>query len=313
MVNRYNSIFHIRNSSPGCIRSPANITAGDFPDPGGSLLKERLHAVRPADQPVRRKRKMMKQERQQMILDRVEKDGRVTTNDLVAELGLAEDTIRKDFQELSKKGLVKRVHGGVMRIEHSLRDVASREAEHPTVKQELAQYAAQLVADKHVLYIDGGTTNLCFARSLPDTFSGMIITNAPAIAMALVSNPNVEISLIGGTLQKTTQVVEGLEAIQQIQQINIECSVLGVSSISPDSGITYPSSGEAMLKKTVIEHSRSVLAIANKEKLSSTATFYTAGIDAISTLVTNETNPQILAAFQNAGVNVMSVNTEAEE
>lgn len=255
---------------------------------------------------------MMKQERQQLILDRVAKDGRVTTNELVAELGLAEDTIRKDFQELSKKGLVKRVHGGVLRIENELRDVESRAAEHPTVKQALAEYAVRLVSDKHTLYIDGGTTNLCFAKALPTSFTGMVITNAPAIAMALIHYPNLEISLIGGTLQKTTQVVEGMDAIQQIRQLNIECSILGVSSISPESGITFPSYGEAMLKKTVIEQSRSVIAIANKEKLSSTATFFTAGIDAITTLVTNESDPKVLAPFRNSGVEVITADIAPE-
>lgn len=253
---------------------------------------------------------MMKQERQEMILNRVEKEGRVTTNELVTELGLAEDTIRKDFQELSKRGLVKRVHGGVLRIENRLRDVESRAAEHPTVKQELAAYAAQLVAGRHALYIDGGTTNLRFAESLPASFNGMVITNAPAIAMALLHNPNVEISLVGGTLQKTTQVAEGMVAIEQIRQMNIECSVLGVSSLSPESGITFPSYEEAMLKKAVIDRSRSVLAIANREKLTSTATFYAAGIEAITTLVTNETDPKILAPFKSAGIEVLTVETQ---
>ena len=56
---------------------------------------------------------MLKKERQIYILEKVKREGRAITNDLVEELGVAEDTIRKDFQELSKKGLVRRIHGGV--------------------------------------------------------------------------------------------------------------------------------------------------------------------------------------------------------
>ena len=45
---------------------------------------------------------MLKKERRNYILARVRRDGRITTKELVEELGLAEDTIRKDFQDLSK-------------------------------------------------------------------------------------------------------------------------------------------------------------------------------------------------------------------
>ena len=62
---------------------------------------------------------MLKKERQIYILEKVKREGRAITNDLVEELGVAEDTIRKDFQELSKKGLVRRIHGGVLRMENN--------------------------------------------------------------------------------------------------------------------------------------------------------------------------------------------------
>ena len=129
---------------------------------------------------------MLKKERRNYILARVRRDGRITTKELVEELGLAEDTIRKDFQDLSAKGLVQRVHGGVLRLEeetdqadaqsaakilqeiHALQAAATgresrekhvdfyeRVTRHPGVKKKLAARAAQLVSDIHVLYIDG--------------------------------------------------------------------------------------------------------------------------------------------------------------
>ncbi len=289
---------------------------------------------------------MLKKERRNYILDRVRRDGRITTKELVEELGLAEDTIRKDFQDLSAQGLVQRVHGGVLRLEEERPAVsaaapgtqsaaqAPREAQppqdvaiqqtnqemhvdfyervtrHPEVKKRLAERAAQLVGGMHVLYIDGSTTTLWFAEALPQDFSGMVITNSPAVALALCKYPGAEITIVGGTLHKVDRVVQGSRAIEQLQNLNLECSILGISSLSAQQGVTYPSSGEAIYKREIMNHSRKVIAIANREKLATSATFFSKEISAIDVLVTNETREEILAPFREAGVQVIVEEVE---
>ncbi|WP_449025037.1 DeoR family transcriptional regulator, partial [Peptostreptococcus stomatis] len=54
---------------------------------------------------------MLTEERQAYILDRVNKFNTVKLKDLVIELGASESTIRRDFDDLEDKGLIKRVHG----------------------------------------------------------------------------------------------------------------------------------------------------------------------------------------------------------
>lgn len=249
---------------------------------------------------------MTKMERQLYILEKVEKEGKAITNEVVAELGVAEDTIRKDFQELSAQGKVQRFHGGILRIEKGLLDFEERSTQQPSVKRQLAEKAVEFILDKHVLYIDGGTTNLKFAESLPKDFAGTVITNSPAIALALCTFENISITLIGGNLEKTTRIVEGSSAIRQLQDLNIECCILGVSSLSPENGVTFPSSGEAMLKKEVMEHSGQIMVIANKEKLGSVATFRSSDISAINVLVTNETDEKILRDYRQYGIQVIA-------
>lgn len=287
---------------------------------------------------------MLKKERRDYILARVRRDGRITTKELVEELGLAEDTIRKDFQDLSAKGLVLRVHGGVLRLEgetgdtdaqstakilqeiHALQAAATgrgnrekhvdfyeRVTQHPGVKKKLAGRAVQLVKGMQVLYIDGSTTNLWFAEALPEDFSGTVITNSPAVALALCKYPDVEVNIVGGTLQKVDRVVQGSRAIEQLQNLNLECSVLGISSLSAQHGVTYPSSGEAIYKREIMDHSRKVIAIANREKLAASATFLSKEISAVDILVTNETREEILAPFREAGVQVIVEEVTEEE
>ena len=248
---------------------------------------------------------MLKKERQIYILEKVKREGRAITNDLVEELGVAEDTIREDFQELSKKGLVRRIHGGVLRMENNIIDFNERITMNPTIKQQLAMKATELISGKSVVYIDGGTTNLKFAESLPKDHTGTIITNSPAIALALCEYKNIKINLIGGKLDPVTRIIKGTSSIKQIEAMNIECCILGVSSLSPENGITFPSFGEAELKKELIARSSQIIVIANKEKLGSVSTFLAADISAIDILVTNETDERIIKSYSKRGPQVI--------
>jgi DeoR/GlpR family transcriptional regulator of sugar metabolism len=57
---------------------------------------------------------MLTAERRQVILTRLERDGKVVASELVNALGVSEDTVRRDLRELAAGGLIQRVHGGAL-------------------------------------------------------------------------------------------------------------------------------------------------------------------------------------------------------
>ena len=59
---------------------------------------------------------MLTVERRQEILAWLERDGRVVASELVAGLGVSEDTVRRDLRDLSEQGLLHRVHGGALAL-----------------------------------------------------------------------------------------------------------------------------------------------------------------------------------------------------
>ena len=253
---------------------------------------------------------MVKRERHQFIIDKVEREGRVLTKELVKELNLAEDTVRKDFQELSAQGKVQRFHGGILKLAdkpNKTIDFDERILDQVSIKQELSEAAVKYIKNKHVLFIDGGTTNLKFAEKIPFEFIGTVITNAPNIAVALCNHPNIEIVVIGGILNKMSNVITGSKAIEQIQEMNIECCILDVSSISEEYGITYHLSDEAILKREIINHSRQIIVIANKRKLGSISTFKAADASVIDVLITDEDDEEIIQKYRSLNIELVSV------
>ena len=53
-------------------------------------------------------------ERREAMLATLARDGKLVAARLVDELGVSEDTVRRDLRELAARGLVQRVHGGAL-------------------------------------------------------------------------------------------------------------------------------------------------------------------------------------------------------
>lgn len=250
---------------------------------------------------------MTKKERHNYILEFVKKNGKVTTNELVSQFDCTEDTIRKDFQEMSSKGLVQRFHGGVQQAEKGVLLYEERSASQISVKELLAQATVPYLLNKHVLYIDGGSTNQKIVEALPKDFTATIVTNAIPIAAKLCEFPNIEAVMLGGSLNKAIRNAEGPISLSQLGLLNFDCYVIGISSISLTKGITFPLYSEAQLKQEALGRSREVITAVSAEKLDTIAGFFAADATAITKMITNEQAPSVLAPYRERGIEVICV------
>ncbi|KGG53383.1 MULTISPECIES: DeoR/GlpR family DNA-binding transcription regulator [Lactobacillus] len=248
---------------------------------------------------------MLKTERQQMILKIVEQNGKAETNDLVKKFNVTEDTIRKDFNSLSNKGLVKRTHGGVMKIQGVL-DYDYRLTQDVATKKKIAKVICDYLIQFKTIFIDSGSTNQIIAEELLNKYHGTIITNSPAIALSLSRNKQIKIEIIGGSLNPRTKVILGTKSINEISQLNLECTLLGVSSIDFKMGITYPNNDEATLKTTLIKQSKNIVVAISKEKLETFSTFSAGQLSDVNALYTDETNKSLLKKYKQKIARVIS-------
>lgn len=240
---------------------------------------------------------MLKSERQQTILKIVEQNGKAETNSLVKRFNVTEDTIRKDFANLSKQGLVKRTHGGVMKLQGVL-DYEYRLTQDVASKKRIAKVICSYLVNFKTIFIDSGSTNQIIAEELMKQFSGTVITNSPSVALSLSRNDKIKIEVIGGTLNPKTKVILGTKSINEISKLNLECTLLGVSSIDFNTGISYPNNDEATLKSTLIKRSKNIVVAITKDKLETVSTFNAGKLSDIKALYTDETDAQVLEKYK---------------
>src|SRR5512145_2420835 len=165
---------------------------------------------------------MLTAERRREILSRLDRDGKVVASELVAELGVSDDTVRRDLRELAAGGHVQRVHGGALPPASNAGSFAQRLQVAPEAKAHLAQAALPLLETANVLLLDGGTTALELARRLPPERDCTVVTNSPPVAEALAAHPRADVVLIGGRMLKDSLVAVGAQTVESLRQVRAD-------------------------------------------------------------------------------------------
>ncbi|MBD9374757.1 DeoR/GlpR transcriptional regulator [Rhizobium sp. ARZ01] len=243
-------------------------------------------------------------ERQTLIQERLARHGRVIAAELADELGVSEDTIRRDLREMAAAGLCRRVYGGALQLGPST-SFSERIGIDVDRKEALARAAALLVDPGSTLFLDAGSTNLAIARVLPIDKNLTVATNAPAIAAALLERPGIDIIQIGGPIDRKTGAATGAKSLRDAEVLRPDLYILGICGLHPDAGVTAFSFEEAEFKRCVAIQSRAVLAAVTNDKLSMAAPYSVMPLSRLSRAVLEaDADEQEIADYAAAGVRI---------
>lgn len=250
---------------------------------------------------------MLKEERQNLILETLRQEGRVLASELSQKLSVSEDTIRRDLNDLAEIQLIQRVHGGALLKSPAMGNYNVRQSQALLVKKSIALAAVKLIQPGQLVIMDGGTTTLQVAEHLPNDLNVTIVTNSPAIAVALAEHSKIEVVVVGGKLYKNSLTMVGAEAIKSLQTFRADLCLLGICSLHPDVGITANHLEETYVKRTMIASAAEVVALASADKLGTASPFVVAPISELTHLVTEENLlPEVLAPYYQAGITVIT-------
>lgn len=244
-------------------------------------------------------------ERQDIIRTRLDLSGRVIAAALAQELGVSEDTIRRDLREMAASGLCRRVYGGALRITQSQTSMNERMAMGGERKAALAQAAAALIPAGSTVFLDAGSTNLALARALPAGSDLTVATNAPAIAAALLERDIATIQL-GGLIDPAVGGAIGAKAMRDAEALCPDILVLGVCGIDPDAGITAYTFEDAEFKRFVASRSRLVLVTFTNDKLSIAAPYSVVPLSRVARAVVEaDADETEVAALAATGIEIL--------
>lgn len=197
---------------------------------------------------------MLTKQRQELILELLDKRGSITVAEVKELLKTSESTIRRDITALHQEGKLVKVFGGAVAVRHKIMTqeytVAQKREMNREEKQRIAQYAVSLIEPDDFIYLDAGTTTAYMLDYIGKS-SATFVTNAVDHAKGLALQGN-RVLLIGGELKGTTEAVVGNQAMQMLSHYHFTKGFFGANGVTGKNGCTTPDINEATVKQTAM-------------------------------------------------------------
>ena len=250
---------------------------------------------------------MLAIDRQRRILELLHGAGSLRTIETAVELGVTDETVRKDFELLEKRGELIRTHGGASRPDKTREELpfTERQAIRREEKQSIARLAASRIRANETIFLDASSTVLTLTEFLPD-LPLTILTNALNVFTALADRPNLDLICTGGLFDPKSRSFIGLTAEKSLQRYNIHRMFFSGNGLHLDRGVSESNARQAAFKERVIANAEDVVFIADHSKLSRKSAFFFAEIADLSCLITDKAaDPAFIQQLQASGVEVL--------
>jgi DeoR/GlpR family transcriptional regulator of sugar metabolism len=249
---------------------------------------------------------MLARQRKDYLLKVLQTQGQIVASDVSRELGLSEDTIRRDLRELAAAGQLQRVHGGALPASPAVVDFAGRQQIASDAKVAIGRAAAKMLRRGQVAILDGGTTTLQIARHLPHDLQATVVTHSPTIAVALVDHPAIEVILLGGRLFKHSVVTVGAAAVEAVARISADLYLKGVTGIHVKAGLSTGDLEESHMKRALLASAAETYGLASAEKIGAASPYVICPLTDIDGIVAAPGIPKkTLADYRKRGLSVI--------
>jgi DeoR/GlpR family transcriptional regulator of sugar metabolism len=255
---------------------------------------------------------LLPDERRRLIAGRLRQHGSVSVAGLEAEFGISPMTARRDLDELERRGVARRTHGGAVlpalsghedsflqRIEVAIEE-----------KERLADAALELIEPGEAIFVDSSTTGYVAARRIVrENLRCTLLTNSVPV-MRLVSEVDarqVEMIGAGGTLRKLTRSFVGPQAVRAIESHFADHVLFSVRGLTADGFLTDPDPLESEVKRAMIRRARQAVLLVDGSKFDRPALTQIAHAEDISMILVANVAEAALKPLVRAGVDVRCV------
>ena len=226
--------------------------------------------------------------RLEQIMDYLKGHNLVTVDQLVTITNASPATIRRDLIKLDQEGVISRSHGGVTlnRFIPSQPTTLEKMQRNLSEKHAIACAAASLVKAGDSIVLDAGTTMIELARQLTH-LPLRVITSDLHIALFLSEFKQIEVTIIGGRIDESSQSCIGDHGRKLLQGIWPDLAFVSCNGWDLEKGITSPTEEKAALKRALIDNAQRRVLLADSSKYGAWSLFNVARLDSLTDIVTD--------------------------
>lgn len=230
-------------------------------------------------------------ERQQKIVEILNDLGAVSVSKLSEDLGVTEETVRRDLEKLESQELLRRTHGGALPIDDGSYELSlqKRRETNTEAKKQIAKAAVNMIATGDTIFLDASTTTYYMAKEIKRMKLNItVISNSLFVINELSDVEHVKMIAVGGLVGQNQSFV-GRFAENCIEE-NYFANKMFFSSkgIVRGNGILESNEQECAIKQQMLKNSTKHYYICDKSKIGRIGFIKLAGFDEIDCFITEE-------------------------
>lgn len=249
--------------------------------------------------------------RHEEIRDLLLSNGSVTLQELCSKLNCSEATIRNDLTTLERQGVLKRMYGGAVANENTIRNtkINKRINENISEKEQIANYVVKnLIKPNMIITLDSGTTTMALAQKLLDKkIPCTIITNSFNVASIVSKSEAINLYLSGGFYDPDHGSFHDEVSAYVFESYQSEICFISPNGISADGLITNSGTSENPIKKKMMSQANRTVLLADYTKIGATELNVLCKPQDIDCLITDENiNDQQIKQLKKVGLKVVA-------
>ncbi len=233
-------------------------------------------------------------ERQSLILDILEQEGKVEVNSLAAKFATSKETIRRDLKEMESAGILIRMHGGAVtagqkRSQGYELPLMARGVQKYDEKQRICKAAARLLEDGDTIFLDNSSTTMSLLRYVPANIKINVLTNSIQVMLEAgrLGNENIVVYSVGGMFNSKNYSLVGGMAKDFARNFFPDKAIMSCRGIDEVHGMTDAGIMEIELKRDMLSRSRQFILLADHSKFGLVGAVQLGNLDEVDFLVTD--------------------------
>ena len=250
--------------------------------------------------------------RHDLIMQWLTEKGRLDVLTVAGRLGVAQETVRRDLRSLESDGRLQRVHGGAVQVEADLLPGLAPPAITEPNDRELATRLWAELPRSGTILLGAGRLTLALTSAMisapPTTRDLTVVTNSLDAAIAAARIPQLSVYNIGGAVSASTRAQEGDWALQELERLHVDVSLICPAGISLGRGLAQPTPAAAAISRAEVACGQTVIALADSSSLGRSAFVRFASIDQVDRVwISGSASPKVVESFREQGTEILVI------
>ena len=253
-------------------------------------------------------------ERWENLLALLKHNQKLTVDGVSTQLQVSRSTVRRDFDELARQGLARRVHGGV--VAHDGRQFSHLPETSSRSKQDqaIAEAAAAMVSEGMTVGMSGTSPVLATARLIASRSdlaeysrdSITVVTSNMQLGAEMAMWPHIRTIALGGVVHPMSGEMVGPIPVASAEGLWQDILFLGVAGVDAQAGATSTHDYESAVLGLMASHSTDVTVLVRGSRVGKHGFSVICPITSVTRMITTaDADADALQMIQDKGVDVV--------